>query len=297
MFTGLSAFPLTPFLAGEPDEGAFLRLLRRLTEAKVDSLGVLGSTGSYAYLTRAQRRRIAELAVAHSEAIPVMIGIGAVSTTEVLHLAEEAQQAGAAALLLPPLGYQALREEEVFTLYQTVARQVSVPICVYDNPGTTHFTFSDALLGRIAALPGVTSIKIPGVPAVQQAARQRIAQLRALLPETVSIGVSGDAFAATGLLAGCDGWYSVCGGLFPGTAKAITDAARAGDDQRVTTLEAQLQPLWALFRQHGGSLRVMAAAAGILGLTEADCLPRPLLPLSATDYQQVAEVLTALGLR
>ena len=54
----LSAFPLTPFAEGRPDEAAFLRLLSRLTEAKVDSLGVLGSTGSYAYLTRTQRRRI-----------------------------------------------------------------------------------------------------------------------------------------------------------------------------------------------------------------------------------------------
>lgn len=42
MFSGLSAFPLTPFAAGKPDEAAFLRLLRRLTDAKVDSLGVLG---------------------------------------------------------------------------------------------------------------------------------------------------------------------------------------------------------------------------------------------------------------
>jgi len=296
MFTGLSAFPLTPFTADKPDEAAFLRLLQRLTEAGVDSLGVLGSTGSYAYLTRTQRRRIAELAVAHAGAVPVMIGIGAVSSAEVLHLAEDAQQAGASALLLPPLGYQALRDEEVFTLYQTVARYASVPICVYDNPGTTHFTFSDALIGRIAALPGIASIKIPGVPADLPAAVQRIAQLRALLPETVSIGVSGDAFAATGLLAGCDGWYSVCGGLFPRVAKAIAEAAQAGDDRRVTMLDAQLQPLWALFRQHGGSLRVMAAAAAILGLTAADNLPRPLLSLSGADYQQIAEVVTALEL-
>lgn len=296
MFTGLSAFPLTPFTADKPDEAAFLRLLQRLTEAKVDSLGVLGSTGSYAYLTRAQRRRITELAVAHSEAIPVMVSIGAVSTTEVLQLAEDAQQAGAAALLLPPLGYQALREEEVFTLYQTVARHVSVPICVYDNPGTTHFAFSDALLGRIAALPGIASIKIPGVPADLLAARERIAQLRSRLPERVSIGVSGDAFAATGLLAGCDGWYSVCGGLFPRIALAMTAAAKAGDDQRVSALDAQLQPLWALFRQHGGSLRVISAAAGLLGLTERDCLPRPLLPLSDADCQQIAAVLAALDL-
>jgi len=296
MFSGLSAFPLTPFDHGKPDEAAFLRLLRRLTEAKVDSLGVLGSTGSYAYLTRPQRRRIAELAVEHADSIPVMICIGAVSTDEVLALAEDAQQAGAAALLLPPLGYQALKEDEVYGLFETVTRHASVPICIYDNPGTTHFTFSDALLSRIAALPGVGSVKIPGVPAEQSAANDRLAQLRGTLPASVSIGVSGDASAANALIAGCDGWYSVCGGLFPHVAKAMTNAASAGDYESVRAQSDRLQPLWALFRQHGGSFRVVSTAAGLLGLTERDCLPRPLQPLPDADCQQIADVLAALDL-
>ncbi|MFB4411317.1 dihydrodipicolinate synthase family protein [Pantoea sp. ANP04] len=296
MFSGLSAFPLTPFADGKPDEAAFLRILRRLTEAKVDSLGVLGSTGSYAWLTRAQRRRIAERAVEHAEAIPVMICIGAINTDEVLALAEDAQQAGAAALLLPPLGYQTLKEDEVFTLFETVTRHASVPVCIYDNPRTTHFTFSDALLSRIASLPGIGSVKIPGVPAAQSAANDRLAQLRDILPASVSVGISGDASAANALIAGCDGWYSVCGGLFPRVAKAMTDAAAAGDHESVRAQSERLQPLWSLFRQHGGSFRVMNAAAGLLGLTARDCLPRPLLPLSDADNQQIAEVLAALDL-
>ncbi|MDH2065872.1 dihydrodipicolinate synthase family protein [Pantoea sp. GD03673] len=296
MFSGLSAFPLTPFADGKPDEAAFLRLLHRLTEAKVDSLGVLGSTGSYAYLTRAQRKRIATLATEHAEAIPVMICVGAVSTDEVLALTEDAQQAGASALLLPPLGYQALKEDEVFTLFETVTRHASVPVCIYDNPGTTHFTFPDALLGRIAELPGIGAVKIPGVPAAQSAANDRLAQLRSTLPAAVSVGISGDASAANALIAGCDGWFSVCGGLFPRTAKAMTDAAAAGDFERVSAQSERLQPLWALFRQHGGSFRVISAAAGLLGLTGRDNLPRPLLPLSAVDCQQIADVLAALEL-
>lgn len=52
MFTGLSAFPLTPLTASGVDEKGFSHILSRLTEARVDSMGILGSTGSYAYLTR-----------------------------------------------------------------------------------------------------------------------------------------------------------------------------------------------------------------------------------------------------
>lgn len=138
MFTGLSAFPLSPMNRGVIDEMAFIRLIERLVDAGVDSIGALGSTGNYAYLTREERATIAQLAVKHSGDVPVIIGISALSTREVLVLAEEAQEVGASAVLLAPMSYQKLSENEVFGLYETVTRQLSVPLCVYDNPGTTH---------------------------------------------------------------------------------------------------------------------------------------------------------------
>lgn len=127
MFTGLSAFPITPITASGVDEKGFSHILSRLTEARVDSMGILGSTGSYAYLTREQRRRIATLAKQHAGEIPVMVCVGAVSTDAILHLSDDAQAAGADALLLPAVSYQSLRDEEVFALFETVAR-VKLPV-------------------------------------------------------------------------------------------------------------------------------------------------------------------------
>lgn len=296
MFSGLSAFPLTPVNATGIDEKSFLSLLARLTTAKVDSLGVLGSTGSYAYFTREQRKRVATLAVQHADGIPVMVSIGATSTDEVLRLAEDAQHAGVSALLLPAVSYQKLTEEEVFGFYAEVARNVSLPICVYDNPGTTHTEFSNDLYARIAALPNIASIKIPGVPADMHSAAQRVSALRAQLPAEISIGVSGDASAGNGLMAGCDVWYSVSGGLFPNTALALTRAAQAGDFAAVVEQSQRLEPLWTLFRQHGGSIRVIAAAAALLGLAEENNLPRPLRALSSEHQREVLQVMRSLEL-
>lgn len=296
MFSGLSAFPLTPVNATGIDEKSFLSLLARLTTAKVDSLGVLGSTGSYAYFTREQRKRVATLAVQHANGIPVMVSIGATSTDEVLRLAEDAQHAGVSALLLPAVSYQKLTEEEVFGFYAEVARNVSLPICVYDNPGTTHTEFTNDLYARIAALPNIASIKIPGVPADMHSAAQRVSALRAQLPAEISIGVSGDASAGNGLMAGCDVWYSVCGGLFPNTALALTRAAQAGDFAAVVEQSQRLEPLWTLFRQHGGSIRVIAAAAALLGLAEENNLPRPLRALSSEHQREVLQVMKSLEL-
>lgn len=296
MFVGLSAFPLTPLNEQAVDEAAFTGLMQRLVAARVDSIGVLGSTGSYAYLTRAERARIAALAVQHADGIPVLVGIGALRTRAVLELAQDAQRAGAAAVLLAPVSYQKLHDDEVFGLYETVARELSVPLCVYDNPATTQFSFSDELHARIAALPAVRSIKLPPVPADPARARERVQRLRALIPERVSLGISGDASAATGLNAGCEAWYSALGGLFPEPTLALTRQARAGRAQKAVRLSQDLDPLWTLFARHGGSLRVIATAAELLGLVQRPCLPLPLRSLDGAERQAVADCLQQLGL-
>jgi len=295
MFSGLSAFPLTPMNEAGIDEAAFVRLIERLAQADVDSIGALGSTGSYPYLSRAERARIAQLAVKNAGTVPVMVGIGALRQRDVIDLAEDAQKAGASAVLLAPVSYQKLTAEEVFGLYESVTRTLSVPLCVYDNPGTTHFEFSDELHGRIAQLPQVRAIKIPPVSADRDAAKVRVQRLRALIPSGVAIGVSGDWAGADGLNAGCDNWYSVVGGLFPKAALHIARAAQAGDALEAVQRSERLQPLWALFRQHGG-LRVIATAAELLGLVDRPSLPLPIRSLESSAREHLRIVLAGLKL-
>ncbi len=63
-FHGLSAFPITPAdQGGRVDRETLGNLIERLCEADVDSIGLLGSTGTYAYLTWEERRRAVETAV------------------------------------------------------------------------------------------------------------------------------------------------------------------------------------------------------------------------------------------
>lgn len=258
IFAGLSAFPLTPIDESGLDEGAYIRLVTRLTEAGVDSIGALGSTGNYAYLTREGRSRVTRLAVGAAAGTPVMVSIGATRTCHVLELADDAQAAGAAALLLAPVSYQPLHPEEVFDLYAEVDRHVSVPLCVYDNPATTHFAFADELYRDVARLTSVRAIKVPA-PAAEQAAT-RIPQLQELVGSDAVVGVSGDALAAPSLLAGSPAWFSVIGGLLPGLALAITRAAQAADTRQAIEASDRLSGFWELFKTHG-SLRVVAAAA------------------------------------
>ncbi|WP_210480688.1 dihydrodipicolinate synthase family protein [Naasia sp. SYSU D00948] len=294
MFTGLSAFPLTPLRHDIVDESAYAGLVARLAEAGVDSIGALGSTGSYAYLDRDERRQAVRVAVENAGVVPVIVGIGATRTSHVQAFAEDAQHAGAAAVLLAPLSYQPLTEDEVFGLYEDVTAGLSVPLVVYDNPSTTRFTFSDDLYASVAKLPHVASIKIPGVPDAPDAARARVDELRGRLPDGVTIGVSGDALGAIGMNAGSDAWYSVIGGVLPMEALAITRAARAGDAAAAIAASDRLQPIWDLFDGHGGSLRVAAAIAEHLGLVAHSSLPRPIRGLGEAQRTDVGRVVDGL---
>lgn len=293
MFTGLSAFPLTPLREDALDEGAFIRLLQRLAVSGVDSIAVLGSTGSYAYLSPEERRRVVRLAAANAGSKPLIVGVGALRTSQVLANIHSAEAAGAAGILLAPVSYQALTDDDVYGLFSDVAKATDLPVIVYDNPGTTHFTFSTELYGRIAELPGIASIKIPPVSAA--AAAERISAVRAVIPDHVTIGISGDAAAAGALSAGCDAWYSVLAGTLPDPALGIMRAVADGRYDDAAAESVQLAPLWNLFAEHG-SLRVIAAAAEHLGLAPRNCLPLPVRGLGTAERRQVAAVLSALRL-
>ncbi|XAZ30084.1 dihydrodipicolinate synthase family protein [Paenarthrobacter ureafaciens] len=293
MFNGLSAFPLTPMNGESVDLKAVALLVSRAAQAGVDSLGLLGSTGNYAYLSRDERRAVLEVAVDAADGVPVLAGVGAVRTRDVLAYAEDAQKAGASALLLAPVSYQRLTDLEVFALYAAVAAESMLPIVVYDNPATTGFTFSDDLHTRIARLPGVASIKIPP-PAAGEVAT-RLGELRPGLPPGTTVGISGDWVAAEGLLAGCDLWYSVIAGVLPHRAKIITDHAVAGRRDLALEASAELEPIWSLFRIYG-SLRVTAALAEDLGLVPSSPLPLPLRGLAAEGRAAVAHAIRQIGL-
>jgi len=295
MLTGLSAFPLTPMNEVQIDEVAYKTLIQRLVANAVDSICTLGSTGNYMYLSREERTKVTAWTIEKAEAIPVIVGIGALRVKDVLLLAEDAQRAGASAVLLAPVSYQELSESEVFNLYKLVNAELSIPLCVYDNPRTTHFSFTDELLGKIAQLSQVSSIKIPPVPNDLTAAKQRIAALRSKIPAHISLGISGDPSAATALQAGCDTWYSVTAGLFPQTALAITRAAQTGNTALTAQLSQQLDGLWSFFTQYG-SLRTIATAAEVLGFTTSPSLPLPLQPLESSETEKLKQLLHQLAL-
>ncbi len=292
LFHGLSAFPLTPrTLEGRVNTDCLGQMLERLVTAGVDSVGLLGSTGTYAYLDATEREQVlATAAEVVVDRVPLIVGIGALRTDWAIKFAREAEKAGADGLLLAPVSYTPLTEDEVALHFEAVAGQASLPLSVYNNPGTTHFTFTQDLLARISALKNVAAVKMPA-PADGDFAGE-IGRLQSLCASDFAIGYSGDWYAAPALLAGAKTWYSVVAGLLPVPALQLTKAAQSGDKDATAAWDDAFAPLWALFRQYS-SLRVMYAIALELDLP-AGLPPAPLQSIPSAVRDAVAQALDGL---
>ncbi|WP_346733023.1 dihydrodipicolinate synthase family protein [Methylobacterium sp. GC_Met_1] len=226
-----------------------------MTAAGVDWIGLLGSTGTSAYLSRDERRRADEIAAETvSGRAPLRVSIGALRTDKAIRLARDAQAAGAAERLLAAVSYTPLTEAELVGHLEAVAGEGGLPLVIFDDPNATDVQFSPELTGRIARLPGVVAARCRAPE--QAAAGARVSVLRMAAPAGFPIGFSGDWNATEALIARGAAWFSVAASLFPQISRVIVRAVEAGDADRARALNATLEPLWRLFKAHS-SLRVV----------------------------------------
>jgi 4-hydroxy-tetrahydrodipicolinate synthase len=118
--------------------------------------------------------------------------------------------------------------------------------------------------------------------------------LRAAVPSGFPIGFSVDWHAAAALMAGGDVWYSVVAGVYPNAAVRLARAAKSSDPAAAARIDAELQPLWALFRKYT-SYRVVHHVAERAGIVSAHP-PLPLLPLRGEAARDVDRTLEELAL-
>lgn len=226
-------------------------------------------------LTREERRRaIAAASECMGGRVPLIVGIGALRTDQAQELARDAEAERADALLLAPVSYTPLTQDEACEHFRAIAAATDLPLCIYNNPSTTHFNFGTDLLARLSEIESIRAMKMP-LPA----GGDFDGELPIFWARTgLSVGCSGDWGMAAAMLAGADVFYSVLAGMLPRTALSLVRAAQTGDLEKTRGIDDTLSPLWDTFRVYG-SLRVVYALLDILNLGTAEP-PRPLLPLA-----------------
>jgi len=271
----------TPFdQAGELDLAAFERLCVRQIEQGATALVVCGTTGEASTLTRAEQVAVVSAAVevAGGE-IPVIAGAGSNSTAQAIELAEDAETAGADAVLCVVPYYNRPTQAGLYAHFRAIADASGLPMILYDVPARTASGLADETIVRLAEMPRCIGLK----DATGDITRPL--RLRATLGAKFRL-LSGDDATALGFFAyGGNGCISVTSNVAPGLCRAIFLAWKQGQTARAQRLAAAGAPLTvALFRESNPA--PVKYALSLMGLIS----PRVRLPLVEPNTETRAEI-------
>ncbi|MBF7075068.1 dihydrodipicolinate synthase family protein [Glaciecola sp. MH2013] len=281
IFTGLSGFPITPLLGNELNLDALKKIRACIDSSGLDSIGVLGSTGSFAYLTASQRATVFEC---WSEAkTPWIAGVSATSTKEALATCKIAQQNGASAVIANAFAYVPLTNNELSHYFLRIADASELPVCVYDNPITTGQKLTHDILAILAKHPNIKATKM-------FAKENNTEQHKALALLDWQAGYAVDANCCEAMIGGASAWYSTLAGTLPELLVPVVKAIKDGDITKARALNQANQPIYALMKQYTG-YRAMHVFANIRGW---QCeLPSPLdLPIIEKAKELITEAIS-----
>ncbi|GAA3149588.1 dihydrodipicolinate synthase family protein [Streptomyces rameus] len=194
-----------------------------------------GSLGEYQALTPGERARVVETAVAAVGGRRVMPGVAAYGSAEARRWAEQAGEAGCAAvMLLPPNAYRA-DERSVLAHYAEVAK-AALPVVAYNNPVDTKVDLVPELLARLHGEGLVHAVKEFSGDV------RRAYRIRELAPELDLLAGADDVLLELAV-AGAVGWVAGYPNALPRASAELYRAATAGDLGTALPLYRQLHPL------------------------------------------------------
>lgn len=139
IFTGAGVAIVTPFKEdGSVDYPALEKLLEFHIENGTDSIVICGTTGESATLTIKEHSEVIKFTVdTVNHRIPVIAGTGSNETAYAVELSNDAEKAGADALLIVTPYYNKTSQRGLVKHYNFIADRVSTPIIIYNVPSRT----------------------------------------------------------------------------------------------------------------------------------------------------------------
>jgi len=284
-FKGIIAYPITPFDENEQvDIPLFRKLVERLVASGSHAIAPLGSTGVLPYLSDAEKEAITEATMQQvAGRVPTLVGVSNLTTERTIYHAKFAEKAGATAVMIIPMSYWKLTDDEIVKHYDAVAASISIPIMAYNNPATGGVDMSPALLKRLLEIPNVTMIK------ESTGDVQRMHYLKKELGEDVAFYNGANPLALAAFAAGAKGWCTAAPNLIPELNLELYEAVENND--LATAQKVFLQQVNLLkFIVAKGLPRAIKAGLNILG-EDGGYIRRPLQPLTRSEVEQLEKIL------
>ncbi|MEN5193433.1 dihydrodipicolinate synthase family protein [Sphingobacterium faecium] len=287
-FKGVIAYPVTPFDDNENvDIPLFKKQVERLVTAGCHGIAPLGSTGVMPYLSDAEKETITEATMQQvAGRVPTLVGVSNLTTEKTIYHAKFAEKAGATAVMIIPMSYWKLTDEEIVKHYDRVASSISIPIMAYNNPATAGVDMSPTLLKRLLEIPNVTMIK------ESSGDIQRMHDLRKELGEDAAFFNGSNPLALAAFSAGARGWCTAAPNLIPELNIALYNAVQHNDlDSARDIFYKQLDLLQFIVAK--GLPRSIKAGLDLIGV-DGGGFKSPLKPMREHEIAELGNILSAL---
>ena len=291
---GALAFPITPFA---PDGSVNLDAVREnaafLATSRIAAIVAPSGTGEIFALTPEEATAIVGATVEVPGDKPVIAAAG-FGPTLGARMAREAEEAGAAAVMIVPPYYGKPDAEGLIGYYEQIAAATSLPVIPYARDSAL---FSPAQVVKLVQrVPQVIAFKDgrADVRLFQQIREQVSATLGA--DRLVWLAGSGDDLVGPYFAAGAEGYTSSLACFWPEASAELHDFMVAGDYAGLAAYHARVvAPIYAMRqRKPGYEVSVMKAAVDLLGYT-AGPARAPLANLTPDEITELAALLKALA--
>ncbi|GAA3605726.1 4-hydroxy-tetrahydrodipicolinate synthase [Kineosporia mesophila] len=266
------------------DDAAVANLVDHLLSTGCDGIVVGGTTGEAPTLSDYEANELVRLvkSLVQGQA-PVIAGVGTYDTAATVRRAQEAEAAGADALLLVTPYYNRPTQAGVVAHCTTVADATALPVMLYDIPGRTGLALTSSTIVELAAHPRIQAIKD---------AKGDLFEAMTIMTQTGLAYYCGiDELNLPYLASGATGVVSVVGNVAAGRNAELIRAVRKSDLDRAQDVMRDLIPLTdALMRTSSGA--IMAKAA----LAEQGVIPHATvrLPLMESPAEDLTKLRNAL---
>ncbi len=291
-FRGVFAFNASPTKNdGELiDEDRLEELAEFQVNQGVHGIVVFGSTGANGSFTSEERLSAAKAAVKQVNGrLPVLCGIGSITTAETVGLAKAVEDAGVDGVLVVPITYWPLTDDELYEHYERVAAAVEIPIFLYNNPGTTGVDIKPPLVARLAEIDNIRYIK------ESSSDLTRITEIRRLTNDTMTVFSGWESLTLESFMAGAEGWFAGLTNIAPRESVQLFElAVEKKDIAGAQELFDRIYPLCA-FMCAKSHVRVAHAALSLLGMPVGPPR-RPIRELGAADTVTLERLMRECGL-
>ncbi len=288
-FRGIYPALVTPMTEREEvDLPKLEALVEYLIGAGVQGLIPLGSTGEFYALSPQERRDVLATVVRTTAGrVPVVAGVNAAATREVVQYAREAEALGANGVMVAPPYYSLPRPDELLEHFRAVDAAIGIPIMLYNFPARTGVDLRPEFVERLAELKNVRYIKD------STGETWRISEIIQRCGDRMQVFVGGDTVAFEGLVLGSAGWVAAIANVCAAEHVRLYRLLECKDIAAARDYFYHLLPLFSLFEHSGKFTQFVKASCGLAG-RDAGPPRRPLLPPNADELESIREALEQL---